>query len=78
MPWSIVFLNFSPWIIDFQPFICLKYKVVVRYTYVIRLIDKNEDNILTGTNKTRKNEIKMGTREGFMSNNALIFLLLKI
>ena len=63
LSYSIVSCALSPGIIDTQPFIWKKFKVVPGYTYIINL-SLSHDEALKKVAKVRKNEIKKTLADG--------------
>jgi hypothetical protein len=61
--WGIVSITFPDWITDFQPFVWRGFKVLVRYTYQIRLGNRPDDELLGEMNSTRRNEIRNGHKK---------------
>ena len=68
---SLTVLAFPSNIIDFQPFIWNKYKVIPSYTYRINL-ENTIDNIISNFDSKNRNVINKATKEGvFVSENTL-------
>ena len=61
--WGITAVTFPDWITDFQPFVWRGFKVLVRYTYQIRLRGQTDDELLGEMNATRRNEIRNGHKK---------------
>ena len=61
--WGITSITFPDWITDFQPFVWRGFKVLVRYTYQIRLSGQTDEKLLGEMNATRRNEIRNGHKK---------------
>jgi hypothetical protein len=64
VPSSLILISFPPWVLDLQPFIWLKYKVITKYTYIVNLTDKTDNNLLSQMSKTRRTQIRNGHKRG--------------
>jgi len=66
LSYSIVTVSLNKDVIDTQPFIWRKFKVIPGYTYVLDLTKPIED-IWKGMSHTRRNEIDKGIRDGLVA-----------
>lgn len=66
LPYSVVSISFNKKIIDMQPFIWNKFKVVPVYTYLLELSRDIED-ILKGMSNERRKNISKGLKDGLIT-----------
>ncbi len=64
--WGITSLTFPDWITDFQPFVWRGFKVVVRYTYQLKLNGQTDEALLVEMSSNRRNEIRNGHKKGLI------------
>jgi len=63
--YHIISFSLNNKIIDTQPFIWSKFKVIPRYTYIIYL-EKGEDEIWNNISSTRRNDIRKAIKDGLI------------
>ncbi len=63
-PWTLISLSFPDWTGDFQPFVWRGFKVVVQYTYQIRLIGRTDMTLLAQMGERRRSQIRNGHKRG--------------
>lgn len=65
LPYSVISVSLNKNIIDTQPFIWKKFKVIPGYTYLLDLTKSIED-IQKGMSAERRNDMNKGARDGLM------------
>jgi len=76
LPYSIVSISLNKNIIDMQPFIWEKFKVVPRYTYLLDLSVSTED-IRKGMSNERRKNITKGLKDGLTTKKVYDFKVIK-
>ena len=65
LPYSVISVSLNKNIIDTQPFIWKKFKVIPGYTYVLNL-EKSIEDIQKDMSAERRNDMNKGARDGLM------------
>ena len=76
LPYSIVSISLNKDIVDTQPFIWNKFKVMPTYTYVLDL-SKSIEDIRKGMSTKRRNDINKGIKDGLMVKQINDFEVIK-
>jgi hypothetical protein len=76
LPCSVISVSLSKTIVDTQPFVWKKFKVVPRYTYVLDL-DSSVDDIRSGMSAERRNDINKASRDGLVVRQIDDFKIVK-
>jgi len=77
LPYSVIAIQMNRNIVDLQPFIWQKFKVIPRYTYILELSMPEEDIWLRMSSERRKN-INKATKDGITVKKISDFNIIKI
>jgi len=66
LPYSVISISLNKNIVDTQPFIWRKFKVIPGYTYIIDL-EKSTENIRKNMSVVRRNDINKALRDGLIA-----------
>lgn len=76
LPCSVISVSLDKEIVDTQPFVWKKFKVVPRYTYVVDLASSIDD-IRSGMSAERRNDINKALRDGLIVRQISDFRIVK-